>query len=151
MRRFALLLAALVLPRLAHAQSHPLVGEWSVSYVGGMRIENDQRVPLTVKGVLSIAAEGDSLVATLKTEPPAGAPARPPARFAARSVSGKVTFTHRSEATLNMNGEESKRISISTYVLDAAADALTGTVTRQIEGMDFPIEPQPFTGTRVKL
>lgn len=154
MRRFALLLAALVLPRLAHAQSHPLVGEWSVSYVGGMRIENDQRIPFTVKGVLTVALEGDSLVATLKSEPPAGLPAapspRPPARFAAKAVDGKVTFIHRSEATLNMNGQESKRTAISTYALEAKADALTGTLMRQIEGMDIPVEPQPFTGTRTK-
>jgi hypothetical protein len=150
MRRFALLLAALVLPRLAHAQSHPLVGEWSVSYVGGMRIENGERVPLTVKGVLTVATEGDSLIATLKSEPIEGQPARPPARFAAKSAAGKVTFVQRSEATLNMNGEQSKRTAISTYILEATVDTLTGTLARQIEGLDIPIEPQPFNGTRAK-
>lgn len=150
MRRFALLLTALVLPRLAHAQSHPLVGEWSVSYVGGMRIENGERTPMTVKGVLTVATEGDSLIATLKTEPMEGQPARPPARFAGKSTAGKVTFIQRSEATLNMNGEAMKRTAISTYILEATADTLTGTLARQIEGLDIPIEPQPFNGTRAK-
>lgn len=154
MRRFALLFAAFVLPHLAHAQSHPLVGEWSVSYAGGMRIENGERVPMNVSGTLTVVAEGDSLVATLKSEPPAGAPPgaanRPPARFAARTVAGKVTFVHRSEATLNMNGEQSRRTAISTYVLEATADTLTGTILRQIEGLEIGSEPQPFNGKRAK-
>ncbi len=148
MRRYALLLALLVSPRLVHAQSHPLVGEWDVSYVGGMRIENGERVPVMVKGTLSITLQGDSLVAVLAAEPQEGLPARPPARFAARRADGKVTFVYKSEATLNMNGEQSKRTAISTYEMEATADALSGTVVRTIEGLDFPATPEPVTGKR---
>lgn len=148
MRRYALLLALLVSPRLLHAQAHPLVGDWDVSYAGGMRIENDERIPIMVKGSLSILAEGDSLVAVLTTAAQEGLPARPPARFAAKRVDGKVTFLYRSEATLTLNGEQSKRTAISTYQMEATGDTLTGTVVRQVEGLDFPAEPQPVTGTR---
>jgi hypothetical protein len=150
MRRFAFFLALSLSPQLVNAQSHPLVGEWDLSYSGGFRIENGERVPLTMKGTLSVKLQGDSLVAILTPIPQEGVPPRPPARLAAKRVDGTVTFVYKSEAVVNLGGTESKRTAISTYAMQAAADAITGTVQRTIEGLDFPATPEPVTGTRRK-
>ncbi len=148
-RRF-LLLALALCPALAQAQAHPLVGQWDISLVAGMRIENGEQVPINAKASLNIAVEGDSLVATLKTEPVEGRPARPPARFAAKTTAGKVVFVQKSDAKLNMNGEEMTRTMVSTYTMEASGDALTGTISREIVGMEMPVSPQPLSGTRAK-
>jgi hypothetical protein len=150
MSRLALLLALALGPARLAAQAHPLVGEWTVTLAVGMRMENDVETPIMQTGTMSIVAQGDSLIATTKMQPPEGRPARPPSRMAAKAVAGAVTFVLTSQATINMNGEMSTRTATSTFVLTANADAMTGTLARTVEGMDMPATPLPVTGTRVK-
>ncbi len=143
--------ALLVLaPLAAHAQSHALAGKWTIEYAGGMRIENDTPTPIMAKALLTITVAGDSLIATLAMEPNPNLPPRPESRFAALKVAGnEIVFTQRSEARLNMNGEEQLATAVSTWTLKADGDALTGTLGRRIEGMDLPMPPaQPVTGQR---
>jgi hypothetical protein len=141
----------LLAPRRAEAQASPFVGRWAVEITAGMRIENDEPTPIRAKAMLAIVETGDSLVATLTVEPNANVPARPPARFAAAKVAGgAVTFVQRSEARVNMNGEERAVWMVSTWALTAAGDTIRGEVRREIEGGMGPGMPaQPVTGTRV--
>lgn len=149
--RTTLLLLPLLAAPLA-AQDHPLVGNWTISFTAGMRMENGAATPITATGTLAFAAQGDSLIGTLTTDSIAGQPRRPPSRMAARTVAGEMTFVLRSPARINMNGEVREATGVSTWVLLANGDALTGTVQRRIEGLDdvqLPDQPtQPVTGKR---
>lgn len=144
----ALLVAA---PLLAQAQAHPLVGAWDIEYAGAMHIENGMPTPVMMKGTMTVVAQGDSLVATVKTTPPAGMPPRADMRLATISASGPVTFIYRSQARVNINGEESVRESITTWSLTVSGDQLSGTMARQVGGGELPGgDPQPVKGTRAK-
>ncbi len=149
MIRSLIALALAAAPHLVHAQTHPLVGDWSVSMAAGMRIENGEQTIITQKGMMSVAVVGDSIVATLKMEPLEGRPARPASRLAAKLVPGKVVFMDKREATINTNGEEQKVMSTSTFTFDPSGDALNGTVSREIPGMGG-MGAQPITGNRIK-
>jgi hypothetical protein len=137
-------------PVVARAQAHPLAGKWTIEYAGGMRIENGEPTPILAKALLTITEVGDSLVATLHMDPNPNLPPRPDGRFAALKVAGsEVTFKQRSEAKLNTNGEEHTTTAISTWVLKVAGDAMTGSLGRELEGMDMQMPPpQPVTGRR---
>ena len=113
-------------------------------------VETVEPREIIAKALLTITEVGDSLVATVRMEPNAELPPRPEARFAALRIAGnQVTFTQRSEAKLNMNGEEHVAVSVSTWTLMAQGDSLSGTLGRQLEGMDMPMPPpQPITGRR---
>ena len=90
-----LLSAALVaVSAYASTQTHPLVGAWEMQLPGAVRMENGEQTITYVKGSLEVVLQGDSLIATLASEPVEGRPARPPARLAAKSAPGSVTFTH---------------------------------------------------------
>lgn len=146
----ALFLSAALSPLQAQS-SHPLVGKWDVEYVAGHRVENDVSTPVLARAVLVLEAVGDSLVGTMVATPLPGMPTRPPSRFAARRVDGKVTFVVHSEATLNRNGELSSAKVISTWILAATRDALDGTVEREIVGVDAPSPgPAAVKGTRTR-
>jgi hypothetical protein len=152
MRRHVLLsFLPLVLPGVLAAQSHPLAGKWEISIPVGATVENGVTTPIFANGAISLGVEGDSIVGTLKTEPPPGYPARPPARLAAGVAAVPSVFVVNSEATIDINGVESKRKVTSTYTMTAKGDALEGTIAREIEGGDLPkLEPQTFRGKRVK-
>jgi hypothetical protein len=153
MRRASLLSSALLLvPTLLSAQSaSPLVGAWNVDVPAGVRIEDGEPETIFARGTLDVVALGDSLIGTLKVQPPSGMPARPPARLAAKAVPGPATFVNHGEATINANGVETKHASTSTFSLEAKGDSLHGTVTRIIEGVESPLsQPQRVTGVRAK-
>jgi hypothetical protein len=145
-----LMIPLLVAP--VEAQNHPLVGSWTISYPAGMRMENGTATPLTGTGTLVLVVQGDSLVGTLTPDPLEDRPARPPSRMAARTAAGEMTFVQRSQAQVDMNGETREATSVSTWVLRADGDALTGTVQRRLEGLEgvqMPNQPaQPVTGRR---
>jgi hypothetical protein len=148
----SLLLASLLVVAVVplHAQAHPLVGTWELSLPVGATVENGVTTPLMGVGHLQVGAQGDSLVGTLRIEPPAGAPARPPARVAARRADGPVQFVVRSRAKVNVNGDETEREATSTYTLTARGDVLEGSVERSVEGLEMmPAAPGAFTGRRV--
>lgn len=152
MARATLLAAALAFaaPALS-AQQHPLVGTWSISYAAGMRIENGSPTPINATGRLTVELQGDSLIATLATDPIPNLPPRPEVRLAARAGSGDAVFIQRGVATLNINGAEQKATSVSTWTLRAKGDQLEGTLERTIEGVDAHSPgPRPVTGSRLK-
>jgi hypothetical protein len=146
-----LLLLPLILPGVLAAQSHPLAGDWEISIPVGASIENGVATQIFANGAASFGVEGDSIIGTLKVEPPPGYPARPPARLASGAAAVPSVFVVNSQATIDINGEESTRKVTSTYTMTAKGDALEGTVKRVIEGGDVPqLEPQTFRGKRVK-
>lgn len=134
------------------AQQPALVGTWRLTYPAGMRIENGVPTPIISDGTLTVTAQGDSLIGSLVTDPIPDVPARPPARLAApKPASDEAVFTARSEATLNMNGEERTATVVSTWRLAARGDSVSGTVERRIEGMEMGGGgPRPVTGTRAR-
>ncbi len=153
MTRFALAgLCCLTVVAPLAAQTHPLEGRWSITYAAGARMGPDGAEVITGNAALVFEAKGDSLIGTLTPEPVGDMPARPPARMAAARTDGKVTFIVKSTAQLHLNGEEREATSISTWVLGAEGDTLTGTVARRLEGVDDlgipPMEPAPVNGTR---
>jgi hypothetical protein len=152
MHRALLLLAAITLPAVAAAQSHPLLGAWNVTVPSGMRIENGQPTTIMSNGTMTVTSVGDSLIAMLDVEPPEGMPKRPPRRLAGLRAAGAVTLTYLAEAKMmSSNGETLTRTAISRFTLTAAGDALTGTITREVEGVPgMGMAGEPVTGTRAK-
>ncbi len=148
------IVTSLVLAAPLAAQSHPLVGTWRVSYAAGARMGPEGSELIEGKGVLVLEAKGDSLIGTLTQEAFNDMPARPPMRLAALARSGPVTFETRNTAHLNLNGEDREATSVSTWVLDAKGDTLSGTVARRIEGVDDlglpPMPASPVKGTRTE-
>ena len=150
------MLAATVLlsavPALASAQASALVGKWAIEYPGATRNENGEITQISVKGKLTIESVGDSLVGTLTPDSMPGAPVRPPTRLAAKGSDGNVVFVTRQEAKLNMNGEEQTRVAVVTWTFTAKGDELTGSVNREIEGIEIQMGGmQPVKGTRIKV
>lgn len=155
MRRTALFATVFLASPLAlSAQSHPLVGAWTVSFSGGARMENGTVTQLPATGTLTIEAVGDSLVATLVTNPIEGLPPRPPTRMATAAKSGDVVFVSRTPARVTVNGETQEAIGVSTWMLRVNGDNLEGTTQRKVEGLagaHMPDQPaQPVSGTRNK-
>jgi hypothetical protein len=147
------ILACLVLSTSAlSAQQQPLAGVWDVSYPAGMRMINGEATPIMASGVLTVVVHGDSLIAQLAANASPEMPARPPTRLAARAAgAGEVVFASRSEATINMHGEEQKATVLSTGRVAVQSDSLVGTVERRIEGHEMGNSgPQPVTGVRAK-
>jgi hypothetical protein len=131
------------------AQQPPLVGTWRITYTAGMRMEDGISTPIMATGTLTIAVQGDSLIGELVTDSSPGLPPRPPARLMAVATTGEATFTSRSKATVNVNGDRQEAMAVSTWTLRASGDTLSGSVRRALEG--FPVGPQgpsPVTGTR---
>jgi len=151
MTRALLCLVALRATALA-AQTPSFAGAWQLSYPRGTRIENGEATVLRGTGVLTIVAQGDSLIGTLTGDPTPDMPPRPPARLAAKASAGETTFISHSEATLNMDGTMSTATVVSTWTLTVKGDSLVGSVQRKIEGhdMDDGQPEQPVTGTRKK-
>ncbi len=143
--------ALLVLPAAAQSQSHPMTGKWAVEYAAGMRVENDVPTPIMAKASLTVEAVGDSLIATLVTEPTADLPPRPPVRLATRRADGKVAFVQRTTLRMNRDGEESSHPATITWQFEVSGDAISGTIERKVEGMELPVGvPGALKGTRVK-
>ena len=132
------------------AQANPLVGSWKVTFAAGTRIENGTPTTINGTGTLIVGVHGDSLIARLIPDPIEGA-ARPESRLTAASGAGRIVFISKGKAQVNANGDVKDVTSISTWILSATGDALTGTVERKIEGMDAPSRgPQPVSGTRIR-
>ena len=112
-------------------------------------MENGSDTPIMATGSLTIEARDDSLTGTLVTDGSPDMPARPPARLAARTPAGDATFTSRTRATVNINGDQRDVTAVSTWILRVRGDTLAGTVERRLEGDEVgPQGPSPVTGTR---
>ena len=148
--RYAFVVGAMLCAGTLEAQQSALVGTWQVSYTAGMMMQDGVQTPLMATGTLTIAAEGDSLVGTLVSDPSEHMPARPPARLAAGKAPG-AAFVSRTKATINVNGNERETTAVSTWKLSAQGDNLSGTVERSLEDMDVAALPASnVTGTRKK-
>jgi hypothetical protein len=148
MTRFMVLALALVGTAL-HAQQQPLAGTWKVTFPAGMRIQGGTATPLIATGILIIEVKDDSLIGNLVTDATPEIPARPPARLAAKVSAEKAVFVSRTEARVNINGQERKATAVSTWTLRATGDSLGGTVERMLEGLEMGNQgPQPVSGVR---
>lgn len=154
MRPSLLLLPALVLPGTMVAQGHPLIGTWRVNAPAGTSITRDGATAIYAEGTFTVEAKGDSLIATLVTQPIAGGAQKPPLRFAVRPpTSGDVTFIAPTETRTSMNGQTlSPTALLVTLVLRVSGDSLGGTMERVPTNDDeLPrTGPQPITGQRVR-
>lgn len=149
LRRLALAAAFLAAPALLPAQSS-IVGKWKIEFVAGMRMDNDGPTMIKANATLTVTEQGDSLIATLDVEPNAEVQARPQARLAGPKATGaNATLLQRSSVTINNNGEEMTRVSISTWSLTVNGNALTGSVQRAIEGSPMQMPATPVSGTRM--
>lgn len=134
-----------------HAQQQSLAGTWNVTYPAGMRIQGGNATPLIATGVLTIEVKDDSLIGNLVTNPTPDIPARPPAQLVAKVSVGEAVFVSRTEARVNINGEERKTTAVSTWMLRATGDSLGGTVERKLEGLEIGNQgPQPVSGIRLR-
>jgi len=132
------------------AQQSPLVGTWKVVYPAGRTIDNGIETQIVATGSLVVVSTGDSLIGTLTVQPSAEVPARPPARMAARAGAGPATFVAQTKATININGNERETTAVSTWVLVAKGDSLSGTVSRRLEGMEgYSSGAEEVVGSRV--
>ena len=140
-----LALSAFALP--ARAQS--LAGTWKISFPAGMRIIDGNPEVIMGTGSLAIEERQDSVIGQLMTAPSPDRPARPPARLAGTMTAGEATLVSRTQATINMNGAQEQAVAVTTWVLHARGDSLTGTLARTIEGHDMANQsPSPVSGTR---
>lgn len=135
------------------AQAPSITGSWQLSYPAGVRNENGNITVLHGTGVLTVVAQGDSLVGTLAADPNPEFTPRPASRLAGKAAAGEATFVSHSEATLSMNGDERTATVVSTWKFKVQGDSLVGTVERKLEGFDIEggsQPPQPVTGVRRK-
>ncbi len=147
-RTLVLLLTLSASPLVAQ---NPLVGGWQISFPGAVRVENGVATTTQATGVLTIAAEGDSLIGNLVADPVAGRPSRPPLRLAGMAGAAKTILVSRSKATLMRNGVQSEATVLMTWTLWQSGDGLEGTLERWVEGEeDGGTGPQPVTGKRVQ-
>jgi hypothetical protein len=154
MRASIVLLSGLLVPGTLVAQANPLLGIWRVHAPAGTRITAEGATAIYADGTLTVEAKGDSMIATLRTEPIAGGTQKPPLRFAVLPpASGDVTFTAATETRTTMNGQTLNPTALLvTMVLRASGDSLGGTMERVPTNDDeLPrTGPQPITGRRVK-
>ena len=135
------------------AQAPSITGSWQLSYPAGVRNENGNITVLHGTGVLTVVAQGDSLIGTLAADPNPEFTPRPASRLAGKATAGEATFVSHSEATLSMNGDERTATVVSTWKFKVQGDSLVGTVGRKLEGYDIEggsQPPQPVTGVRRK-
>jgi len=131
------------------AQQSPFAGTWRLSYPVGATIENGVVTPIMGAGTLVVTPVADSLIGELNMDPDPELPPRPAQRLAASATAPAATFIARSEATINMNGSESKATVISTWKLTVKGDSLSGTVERVLEDFeDANQPPHEVTGVR---
>lgn len=127
----------------------PIVGKWAIDYERGRRVENDVVTPVMAKGTITIAVDGDSLIATLDQGPrPDGTPT-PAAKLGGRISNGSAVFLQSQQVRMNMNGEEHVQTIKVTWTLKADGDALSGTMAREMPNMQGGA-PSAVSGTRVK-
>ncbi|WP_337172839.1 hypothetical protein [Gemmatimonas aurantiaca] len=135
---------------LAAQPASPLLGKWSIEWELGRRVEDGVPSPIRASGVLTVVASGDSLLGTFEVTQRSDN-ATPPKPF---TVGGRVTasgaaFVQRSEARLNMNGQEMVREALTTWTMRANGDQLEGSLSREISGMQISVEPTPVAGKRI--
>ncbi|HWA17076.1 MAG TPA: hypothetical protein VG817_11615 [Gemmatimonadales bacterium] len=150
MRRAAVLLSLVAFPLAA--QDAPHLGTWKLNLPVGARMENGAATTIMGSGTLTIERVGDSLVGALTLDPMPDMPPRPSSRLVAPATGEtEVTFTSTGTGTIKANGVEQQLVSVSTWILRANGDSLSGTVERRMQGVAMPMGgPQPLTGTRTR-
>lgn len=150
MLKTSTLIAALAVCGSSLQAQQALAGTWDITYQAGMRIENGVENPIIANATLNVEVRADSTIGTLTIIPGPEMPSRPPTRMAAAN-SQPTVFVVEGKATINHNGVERELKSTSTWTLSATGDTLTGTLERNIEGLDQGAPPPvPVKGTRKK-
>ncbi|QJR37407.1 hypothetical protein [Gemmatimonas groenlandica] len=140
---------ALALANSPVAAQSSLVGHWDIDYERGRRIENDVVTPVMGKATLTIALQGDSLVATLQPTPrPDGTPV-PAATMSAKPSASGVVFVQKQIVQLNVDGEVRPQEATVTWTLQATGDVLSGTLLRALPMMPEAPSPTAVTGKRM--
>jgi hypothetical protein len=132
----------------AAAQASPIVGTWELEYERGRSIENGVATPIMGKGTMTIAAQGDSLVATLQSGPRPDGSVPPLATFGGRLTGQRAVLVHQTTMTVNLNGESRTAEVSLTWSLEASGNAISGTLVREASGFPGAAEPTPVKGTR---
>jgi hypothetical protein len=128
----------------------PVVGAWEIEYARGQRVGPDGTENIMGKGKLTIVQSGDTLIATLDLGPrPDGTPS-PKTSVGGRVSGDNAVFVQKQQVTLNINGEMQQADATVTWTLQAAGDALSGTIAREIPMMGNSASPSPVKGTRLK-
>ena len=128
----------------------PIVGAWEIEYARGQRVDETGTTNVMAKGKMTVVQSGDSLLATIELPPrPDGTPT-PVSTIGGRLSAGNAVFIQKQKVTLNMNGEMHQADAVLTWTLQATADALTGTMAREIPMMGMPSTPSPVQGVRLK-
>jgi hypothetical protein len=131
---------------------HPLEGVWKITYPWHIDVVNGVVKPVMETGELKVEARGDSLIATLATNPSAQRPQPRPLRLAAVPGSGDVVFVMRDPVTLTIGGTERQVTAVSTWIFRPDGDALQGSLERRMEGTNVPSHgPQALTGSRARF
>ena len=135
------------------AQAPSFAGSWQVSYPAGVRNENGNITVLHGTGVLTIVAQGDSLIGSLAADPEPRVHAAP--RLAAGREGGgrgghlRLAFRgHAQHERGGAHGDGREHLEVQD-----PGDSLLGTVERKLEGYDIEggsQPPQPVTGVRRK-
>lgn len=143
-----LLLSMLGIAGPAAAQT-PLVGTWKISFPAGARVENGVQSLVMGAGTLKIAAQGDSLIGELTSEPVENLPARGPSQMI--GVAGNPTALIAKLTTLiDINGEQHAVTVRSTWQLQAKGDSLIGSLSHKVEGdAGMAQDPGPVRGVRI--
>jgi hypothetical protein len=143
--RRALLGMLVCIPRLVAAQSHPLVGAWNITMSSPPR--GDGNV-FTLKALVTVTLVGDSLIATIREEVPAGVPVSEE-RFAGAPTGGTVRMSRDFIASMGAGGERVSGKMTSTFWFDVKGDALSGERKLVVPGgRDIPA--WSLAGTRAK-
>jgi len=144
--RCLIIIAALV----PLAAPHPLEGTWQINYPWHVEIENGVPKPTMESGRMNVTAVGDSLIATIATDPSPMFPNRRKLRLAALRGPGPVRFEERGQVTVATPGGNRTMTDVVTWTFEPAGDRLTGTLERRIVGMGSGNGPFPLDGTRVR-
>jgi hypothetical protein len=146
----ALLSASALFAHALPAQSaSPLVGKWTIEYERGRRIENGEVSSVMGKGTMTVAQQGDSLIATLDLPPRDDGTPVPVMKIVGKNGPDGAVFVQIQKITLNMNGEATTHDAKVTWSMKATGDTLTGSIAREMPMME-PQEPGPLKGTRLK-
>ena len=143
-----------VRPATIVAQPTPLIGQWTIDWELGRRIENDDVQVIRATGVLTVKAVGDSLEATIDMKSRSdGRPAAPSLTLKGKASATGGAFSQVQQLRFNANGDE-RTVDVNvSWTLNAAGDALTGEIVRDVPADMAPMGPMPpatVTGTRVK-
>lgn len=126
-----------------------LLGNWSIEFERGRRMENGEATITMGTGKLAITQSGDSLLATFDMGPRPDGSSAPPSTVGGRMMPAGAVFVQKQTVQVNMNGDLQTREITLTWTLQANGDVLTGTLGRALATRDEPLPPTAVKGKRI--